>query len=85
MTYSSLLLLDEQESFMMIVSKDTKICFKILIPSSFSIKGSFSHGNPIYQIFGISSINSKPALISSFNSFDEAKEAKIQLDLAMDN
>jgi len=61
------------------------IALETLVPGSCSIKGSFADKKPVYLVFAVSKISTSPTLISSYPTFDEAKEAINQINLAMDN
>jgi len=65
------------------LSNGTQVCLDGFLKDSLSIKGSFHKGCPIYLLFGISSYLLIPYPITWFSSFVLAKEAKTQLDLAM--
>jgi hypothetical protein len=55
-----------------------------LVPGSLSLKSSFSHNSIIYHVCALSQISESPHIISSYPTFDQAKEAISQITLAMD-
>jgi len=68
----------------MALSNGTQVCLDSLVKGSLSLKGSFQEGAPAYLLFGISSYLLIPYPITWFPTYLLAKEAKTQLDLAMD-
>jgi len=60
------------------------IALKTLVPGSCSIKGSFADKKPVYLVLAVSKKSLSPVFISSYPTFDEAKEAINQITLAMD-
>jgi hypothetical protein len=70
---------------MLSLHNGTEIVLDFLVPGSCSIKGSFANRKPIYLVFAVSTNSPSPVFISSYPTFDEAKEAINQITLAMDN
>jgi hypothetical protein len=56
-----------------------------LVQGSISLKGSVSKKSLVYNVFAVSTNSPSPTFISSYPTFDEAKEAINQITLAMDN
>jgi hypothetical protein len=70
---------------MFVLSKEVQVCLRSLAPRSCSIKGSFLDRKPVYIVFVVSKISHSLLLISSYPTFDDAKEVINQINLAMDN
>jgi hypothetical protein len=66
------------------LSNGTIVSPESIVDGSLLIKGSVCGNNLIYVVIGISKTQLKPYAISSYLTFDEAKEAIIQINLAMD-
>jgi hypothetical protein len=69
---------------MMELSNGIILSLESIVNGSLFIKGSVYGINLSYVVFGISKTQLLPHAISSYLTFDEAKEAIIQINLAMD-